>query len=258
MQQRPSKRATKRERTKREVATSHLREVTIDDVIGALLDLFGQLHVDAAHVASRVKYLDHAIIPSHRLYPHAAAIGELLTAWHRNPDYLDDLGDPLPIKMRGARRSFANLAKSAVPDIHPSALLNELERVGAVSVDKSRFIRVRMRSLPVYEDKRLAIQHTLTSLYNFVKTLRHNLDSDPSNSDQLFHRIAWNGAFDAKLVPNLKIKVKRQGQNLLEAFDNWMLRKAKERSRLSGSRSKQVQVSIGIYLAVGEGLAAKK
>jgi hypothetical protein len=130
----------------------------------------------------------------------------------------------------------------------PSTLLTELKRVGAIVLDRQRLVHVRMRSLPVYKDNQLAIQHTLMSLHSFIRTLRHNLDSDPSNTDQLFHRVAWNGAFKRKLIPLLKIKLKRQGQDFLESFDNWMMRKAKGSSLLGGSDS----VFIGVYLAVGD------
>ncbi len=228
------------------------REITVDDVIGALLDLFAKLEINAPQLASRVKALDRTAVASHQLYAHSTAIGDLLTAWHQNTDYLDKLGNPLPIKMRGPKPSFDLLAKNAVPNMNASTLLTELERVGAVAIDKDRFIHARMRALSVYEDKRLAIQHTLISLHSFIRTLRHNLNSDPSNSDQLFHRIAWNGAFDSRLIPTLKIKVKRQGQNLLESFDNWMMRKTKTRTRGSKHRGKPVQIFIGVYLAVGK------
>jgi hypothetical protein len=236
---------------KKKIEAKRPRDVTVDDVIGVLLDLFEQLQIDAPQLASRVKSIDHTALASRRLYHHTVAIGELLSAWHQNPEYLDNFGNPLPIKMRGSRRSFGRLAKNSVPNMDASSLLTELEHVGAVTIDKNRFIHVQMRSLPVYEDKRLAIQHTLTSLHSFIRTLRHNLDSEPANTDQLFHRIAWNGAFDQLLVPTLKIKVKRQGQNFLESFDNWMMQKTKKRSGQSKHRGKQVPISIGIYLAIG-------
>jgi hypothetical protein len=250
MRESTTKRALHSANRKQRVSDKASHEVTVDDVIGALLDLFAHLQIDASYLASKVKSLDHTLLAAHRIYPHSAEIGELLTAWHQNPEYLDDLGNPMPIKMRGSRRSFGILAKKSVPNIHISTLLTELERVGAVSIDKNQFIHVHMRSLPVYEDKRLATQYTLTSLDSFIRTLRHNLDSDPSNSDQLFHRVAWNREFDSRLIPTLKIKVKRQGQSFLESFDNWMMRKAKARPRVSKHRGKSAQISIGIYLAV--------
>jgi|ERR1035438_2868608 hypothetical protein len=227
-----------------------LREVTVDDVIKDLLDLFGHLGLDAGRLAARVVDLDPATLASRRLYPHASAIGELLTAWHQDPEYLDDQGSPSPIRMRTGRRSFRHLADKTVPNMDPKTLLSELERIGAVTIDANTYIRVHMRSLPVYEDKHLAIQHTLISLDSFVRTLRHNLNSTVSNSDQLFHRVAWNGDLDAREIPTLKIRVKRHGQNFLESCDNWMTRRTKSSTYNSRKKRKPAQVFIGVYLAV--------
>jgi hypothetical protein len=227
-----------------------LREVTVDDVIKDLLDLFGHLGLDAGRLAARVVNLDPATIVSGRLYPHASAIGELLTAWHQDPEYLDDFGCPSPIRMRAARQSFRHLADKTVPNVDAKNLLSELEQIGAVIIDKSGYIRVQMRSLPVYEDKHLAIQHTLISLDSFIRTLRHNLNSTASNSDQLFHRVAWSGDLDAREIPALKIRVKRHGQNFLESCDNWMTRRSKSSRYNSGKKSKRAQAFVGVYLAV--------
>ncbi len=247
----PTKRVPTRV-TKREKARAVVpRQVTVDDVIGAVVDLFEKLEIDASRLVSRVKALDHTTLSTHRLYSHIAEIGELLTAWHQDPEYLDNFGNPRPIKLRGTRQSFGRLARNVVPNMNVRILLGELERIGAVTIDKHKFIHVHMRSLPVYEDRQLAIEYTLTSLDAFIRTLRHNLDSDPHNPDQLFHRIAWNGDFDRRLIPALKIKVRNQGQSFLESFDNWMLRKANARSRGSRRRGKRTQIAIGVYLAVG-------
>jgi len=231
-------------------ARPSIREVTVDDVIKDLLELFEHLGLDAGHLAARVGNLDPATVPARRLYPRASAIGELLKAWHQDPEYLDNLGNPLPIKLRSGRRSFRRLAANTVPNMDPNALLSELERVGAVSIDAKEVLRVHMRSLPVYEDKHLASQHTLVSLDSFIRTLRHNLKSTTSNSDQLFHRVAWNGDFDSRKIQSLKIRVKRHGQNFLESCDNWMTRQARPAALNPRNRGKQVQVFIGVYLAI--------
>jgi hypothetical protein len=225
-----------------------LKEVSVDDVIKQLLDLFDHIGVDAGRLASRFTRLKSKKIASKRLYPHIAAIGELLTFWHQNSDFLDETGRPLPIRLRGRRRSFRFLAEESVPKMDPDHLLRELEKIGAVAIDGDGFVRVLMRSLPVYEDRSFAIQHTLTSLDSFIKTLRHNLNSAPSNSDQLFHRVARNAAFDIREIPALKIRLKRQAQSFLESNDNWMARRMT--SRKERSKSNFAQVAIGVYLSV--------
>jgi hypothetical protein len=109
-----------------------------------------------------------------------------------------------------------------------------------------------MRSFPAYGDKTFAIQHTLATLDGFIRTLRHNLDSPPSNADQLFHRIARRSDFDCTEIPALKIKVKRQGQSFLESFDNWLVRKALSPQQRPRPRHRTANVSIGVYLTIEE------
>lgn len=235
----------------RKIVSRRARHVTPDDVLAALMDLFRMLHIDPSDLASRVTKIDPDFRLAHRLYSHTAAIGELLTEWHQNPKYLDESGIPIPIKVRGRGKTFYGLSRDSAPSLEPATLLAELKRVGAVTLDKKQFAHVRMRSLPVYNDNQLAVQHTLMSLHSFMMTLRHNLESDPLNNDQLFHRVAWNGAFDRKLIPMLKIKLKRQGQDFLESFDNWMMRKTANRGS-SSRRGGTEPVFIGVYLAIGE------
>jgi hypothetical protein len=242
----------RRTRTQKTRVSSSRREVSVDDVIKDLLELFAHLGLDAGRLAARVIDVDGATLASRRLYPHASAIGELLKAWHQEPKYLDNYGSPSPIPVLSGKRSFRQLAEKTVPLMDPKTLLSELERIGAVTIDAKGHLHVHMRSLPVYEDKHFAIQHTLISLDSFIRTLRHNLNSNASNSDQLFHRVAWNGDFDAGQIPALKIRVKRQGQSFLESCDNWMTRRTKSFTRAAGKKKKPAQVFVGVYLAVDE------
>ncbi len=246
----PKQRHSGARQTTREKLRPLPREVNVDDVIKDLLDLFSHLGLDAGRLAARVVDLDPAKMASRRLLPHASAIGELLTAWHQDTAYLDQFGNPRPIRMRAGRQSFCKLAGKTVPDMDPKGLLSELTQIGAVTIDPDGYIRVHMRSLPVYQDKHLAIQHTLTSLGSFIRTLRHNLNSTAANADQLFHRVAWSGDFDAKEIPALKIMVKRHGQSFLESCDNWMTRKSKTSTYNSKSKKMPLQVFIGVYLGV--------
>jgi hypothetical protein len=236
---------------KRRKSPSASSEVTVNQVINNLFDLFDRAGIDVQHPISNISETNTNKTTECHLHPYTSAIGELLTSWYQDPAYLDNLGNPSPIKYRGPRQSFFNLAKRAVPNVNASLLLTELERLGAVSIDSSKFIRVHMRSLPVYEDKQLAIQHTLTSLDGFIKTLHHNLGSVPSNSDQLFHRVAWAGDFDGREIAALKIRMKRHGQNFLESCDNWLALKSLPKSRLKSQVKKRMQVSVGVYLSVG-------
>jgi hypothetical protein len=225
-------------------------EVSVDDVIQDVLCLFARLGLDAGHLIKRVRGAGGVAETAVRAYPHASAIGDLLTMWHRDPRYLDATGAPRPLKMRAARRSFKALADRCVPDLPADQLLRELERLGTVRIDANGAIHVQTRALHVYEDNRLATLHTLNSLRGFIKTLTHNLDSPRSNSSQLFHRVAWNGELDADSVSELKVWLRRHGQSLLESTDLWMMNKSKRVAAAKRRPKHAVQASVGLYLAV--------
>jgi len=227
-------------------------ETSADQVMDTLYGLFEDLGVNISHPVAGANSAGKSPAKAHTMYAFASVIGEMLTHWHQYPEYLDERGDPAKIKLGGKGPSFRKLAKLKAPTLDVSYLLSELKHIGAVSVDKSKFISVHMRSLPVYEDKRIAVQHTLTALDGFIKTLRHNLDSSPSNSDQLFHRIAWTNDFDTREIQALKIRIKRHGQSFLESFDDWLARKALSKTLKAKNSSKRSKVSIGIYLSVEE------
>jgi hypothetical protein len=220
---------TPRRTTRKSKARSHPpREATAKDVMGSLLDLFEHLGIDVSSPITGTARAASREFPQHSLYPHTSSISELLTLWHQDPAYVDDLGNPAPIKLHGPKPSFRQLVRQSQIALNEAYLLSELERLGAVSIDGSDLIKVQMRSFPVYEDKRLAAQHTLATLNGFIKTLRHNLNE----------------------IPALKIKVKRHGQSLLESFDNWLMRKALSKPRNRKGRTGRSKVSIGVYLSV--------
>jgi hypothetical protein len=244
------KAASRRKVNKAKSVRPRTNEVSANQVIQALLGLFEDLGVNASYKVSETLKLGTTKPTSHTLYQYASAIGEMFTHWHQYPAYLDEKGNPAQIKFGGKQPSFRSLAKLKVPTIDATFLLSELERLGAISIDENKLISVHMRSFPMYEDKRLAVQHTLTILNGFIKTLRHNLDSRNLNSDQLFHRIAANNNFDSREIPALKVRVKRQGQSFLESVDDWLTRKELPKTHKKKTRLKQSKVSIGVYLSV--------
>jgi hypothetical protein len=224
--------------------------VTASEVVTRLWDLFERIGIAMPQVGSLFAESTRMEQPPHPLYAHAAAIGKMLTAWHQDHKYLDSSGNPAPIKKRGPGPSFQELAGSSVPEIKPSQLLAEFERLGMAVTGEDGFIRVLTRSFPAFEDKELAKQYTLSSLNDFIMTLRHNLDSALGNVDQLFHGIARNDDFDRRQIPALKIRVRRRGQNFLESMDDWLTSNAAANSSRPVPRSRKAKVSVGVYLSV--------
>ena len=237
-------------RTAAKLKESKPRDVTVQNVVNNLLKLFDQLGIDVTQAKWRTRPLSKSRPLSRTLHPYISAIGEMLTSWHQDPAYLDSAGNPSPIKLRGSPPSFRSLAQVAIPRKDELFLLSELERLGTICIDDGNFVHVKRRSFPSYKDKSLAIEHTLETLDGFIRTLRHNLASEPSNSDQLFHRLVWNRDFDSRKIPALKVRVKRHGENFLDSLDNWLSRNELSREGKSPGRTRRSQVSIGVYLSL--------
>jgi hypothetical protein len=229
---------------------THSKSIAAGQVLRELNALFEAVGLESANRA--VSY--HTLQLRSRnndgdVYANALAISDLLTLWHQHPNFVDSAGNPVPIRRRAGKNSFMGLAKLAAPGTSATKLLIELERLHLVTVDKKKLIHVRRRSLHMYTDKHLRALHTLRTLRGFMYTLRHNLRSHPSNSEQLFHQVAWNGNFSTSEIPRLKIWLRRYGQGLLESADSWMLRRSGAVRNLAHPR-KTAQVSIGVYLSV--------
>ncbi len=223
------------------------------EVLDELFELFKELGVATEKSRPRTskRRIDRALFSSTNKAISAARVGEILTTWYQDAQYLDDLGNPIPLTRRGARRSFESLARSVAPAHDSDQILAQLKNLGAVKSDDEGLLRVRMRSLPVYEERQLAAQYTLASLHSFLRMLRHNLGADSANSEQLFHRVAFSRDLDAREIPALKVRLKRQGQQFLESFDNWMAMRSSSRStQRSKTRKHAAKAAVGIYLAI--------
>ncbi len=227
------------------------RAIVIDNLARDLSVLFKELRINNRISISRAttrgarREVDFRNAPA-----HAHAIGELLTIWHQDPKYLDNLGNPIPLRMNGRTKSFRILARKSAPKLSPTYLLDELTKLGVLTIDARGVIQAKSRSLPIYNDAELASLHTLRTLRGFIATLNHNLRSGPESADQLFHRIACNRNLDKTNIPRLRIWLQRHGQNLLESADNWMNSHARLNRAKRPSKGSPSQVSIGIYLAV--------
>lgn len=231
-----------------------LASISIDDVLSALADLCGSLHIDSSNLTSQLGARRNARArPRENIF--SAEIAQVLATWHQDPEYLDPSGTPRILRMRG-RRSFRELSTKAVPNVEPQTLVKALERAGAITIGKDGGISAQTRALYVYEDKILAAEYTLACLLGYIHTLTYNLRNKASMGKQLFHRMAWNGDFDSRSLPLLKIKVRRQGQAFLESLDNWMLRKSKQSDK--ERKTKKLQVFVGVHLSVEKQNRAQK
>jgi hypothetical protein len=247
----PNPRRHSSTQVRKRVSKSHPKsdeELSAHSVIRDMTNLFDSLNLNAEKRPTSNRGRSKKF--QQRYLKHPSAIGEMMTLWHQNPEYLNKKGEPIGLRLNGRKNSFFKLAAQAAPRLNPLDVLNDLKRLGAVAIDKRGYIQAKTRALSVYEDRQLAAQYTLRALSSFIRTLRHNLDSAVVNSEQLFHRVAWNDRIGVSEIPKLKIWLRNRGQLFLESADNWMLRRSIPTNHAGRNKKSARQVSIGVYLSV--------
>ncbi len=227
---------------------AYLRNAT--DLLEDLSDLLRLLGISAKFKINGVSKSDVTTRTRGHKIALAFTIGEILTIWHSDRHFRDLNGLPLPLQITGRGPSFQKLVAQVRIRAPIDEVLETLSRLGAIKICADGRVTPERRTLPVFADPDFAVHHTFIALQSITRVLRHNLNSKPTNKNQRFHRIAWNGQLSNQDVSMLRLWLNRHGQALLESADEWMkLRTRSMRKKVSSAR-KSNRVSIGIYMDV--------
>jgi uncharacterized protein DUF6502 len=150
-------------------------------------------------------------------YNRAARV---LTAWTRDPDFLDGRGDPLPLDTHEGTRSFAVLVKRHSGDAPVRAVLDELLRVGAVRRGEDGQLALVARA---YVPQRSPIDKIAilgADVADLIDTIDHNIEH--GDSDPRFQRKLMYHSIPVAVLPEFRKLSSAQAQALLEKFDKWL------------------------------------
>lgn len=149
-------------------------------------------------------------------YNRAARV---LTGWVRDTDFLDEAGNPKPLALDG-EPSFASLVRRHSGDMPARAVLDELERVGAVRRRDDGQVELHARA---YVPQRSAADKLAIlgrDVADLVDTIDHNLEH--GDDDPRFQRKVMYHSIPASAVPAFRDRSAASAQALLESFDQWL------------------------------------
>jgi hypothetical protein len=168
----------------------------------------------------------------------------LLTGWHLDAAYLDDLGQPRDLLFTGNEPSFTGLARKHAGDIAPITMSRELQRVGAVMELDDGSLRVLKRfymPLAIDADAVLRGGSVLRDLGN---TIDYNLVRDTDTLTR-FEGRATNVNIHAVDLAEFRAYLEEEGQSFLERVDEWLTRH--EPSTETRRKYKKMRLGVGIY-----------
>jgi hypothetical protein len=144
----------------------------------------------------------------------------LVTLWCSTPDYVDDLGNPLPLPARGSGRSIESLVRRIDRALDATEMLQYLLRTRTVRKVGRRYVLGRrwimLRGVPGSAHSR-----SIRGLVGMLRTLEHNLLSD-SDSHGWFEFTAENPRFPVSQLEAFDKLLRRSGLGCLRKLDLFM------------------------------------
>ncbi|SCK33013.1 hypothetical protein VAR608DRAFT_2910 [Variovorax sp. HW608] len=177
-------------------------------------------------------------------YNRAARV---LTGWVRDPDFLDDAGEPRALPMDGPR-GFAELVRRHSGDMPARAVLDELHRVGAVHWHDDQHVQLHARAyVPAgsESDKLGILGQDVAAL---IATIDHNIQHGAG--DPRFQRKVMYDAIPRSDLPAFRKLSATQAQSLLERMDRWL--QVRDRVATAGkdddcAGTPRMRIGLGIY-----------
>jgi len=176
---------------------------------------------------------------------HAArARVELLAAWHRQPRYLDDRGQPLSLSLQGTP-SLSELFARFLPTTDAKGLASELLAEGVIDRDAPGRWRPARRTLLVATNSDGALERLPFQIHALLSTLAHN-GAAPRADQRRLERTVYVDRFPVSLLREFDQYTRRMGSQVIEDCDNWLL----QRERSLDDPEPTVSVGVGLYAFV--------
>lgn len=166
-----------------------------------------------------------------------------LSAWHQDPGFLDEAGQPLPLSFEDGHPSFTTLTRLiGATDVPAATLLKELKATGAVTEGTDGLLRPLARNfIPKSLDANL-IRLWGSVLADVGRTYEHNLLRD-SGAAARFERAAVNDRIDPAALPAFRDFLEQEGQAFLERADAWLTAHALP----DDARAAGIRLGVGTY-----------
>lgn len=172
--------------------------------------------------------------------------GAVLRAWHRDPAYLDEFANPIPLSLSGRNRSLSSLVRAQDRNADVAELVSAMLRTGLIEKSDSKRYLPRTSAATISQMHPLAIDHVVKTVLRLVETVTRNMRLVDSKHS-LVERYAHIPDLDAAEARAFSEFSRQQGTACLEAIEDWLEARRKGRSRVAG-RSKRASISAGMHV----------
>lgn len=173
----------------------------------------------------------------------------VLSGWYSDKRFLDTAGEPLSLTQNESSEeiSFGFLVRAYGGDVPPVALLKELERGGAVSVEEGR-VRPLSRFFEPNPMDEEYLSSSFFSVSNLLSTIVHNSISDRA-IDGFPERYVFSNTLDPRKSEQFREMIEESSLAYLNSLDDWLV--GHELAELSSDGQSNFddsdKVGVGLY-----------
>ena len=176
-------------------------------------------------------------------------ISQILSAWHTDSEFSDELCQPKNLPATGPTGSFSELLKRYAGDLPHSAIRKEMQQRRLIEELNSGHIRVLKRDY-VFSSLDPEIIHQMgATLHDHAATLEHNLNEDRLSAPR-FEGMADNATISPKAFNKFQDLVAKRGLSFLEEIDGWLSGNEVDANEDADTRT--ARLGVGIYLIYDE------
>jgi len=174
----------------------------------------------------------------------------VVAGWRRDARFSDRKGLPVALPFEGDSPSFAELVRRyGLGDAPARAVLDELERVGAVERTKDRRIKLIATAYVPEVASPTALAILGTDVADLIATIDHNLSSE-TGKGYFQRKVAYDNLPEEALAA-IRARVEKEALGVLEKLDRTISRQDRDSNpKVTGTGRKRAMV--GIYYHEGD------
>lgn len=170
---------------------------------------------------------------------------EVMCAWRREREFVDQCGNPAPLLRDDGDASFEALCQKAGCRSPAPAVLKTLLDFGAVSIDGDQRVVAETPTFLLghaHAGGRIAVDGVLKQLEGFLRVVHRNICSVSGERKPRFER-ACTVSVAAELEPIFDQLVRNRGQIFIDSVDEWLARNSKSTS----ATGRYMELGAGVY-----------
>ncbi|HEY0285382.1 MAG TPA: hypothetical protein VGC23_08335 [Vicinamibacterales bacterium] len=168
---------------------------------------------------------------------------EVMCAWRRDVELVDQDGEPSPLLQANSRLSFHRLCVKANCRHSYLEVLNALLDFGAVSIDARGYVHSETPTFLIGAASaggRIATDGLIKQVQSYLLSVHRNVRSVSGVCSPRFER-ACTVTVAAELEPIFERLVRSRGQEFIDSIDEWL------------ERNLRVESPTGVYMELGAG-----